>query len=361
MGRYWLLFLFSLFTLSGQEVPKRTDQQDIQELITQLGSRDYEVRTRATQQLLRLGEKVAPFLRKVLKDPSTIAEVRDRAKRILIEVTVVQPLKDKLGQRLLEKLPELIDYFSKEDGDGLCDYLASLGREITNRQLRVIAPFVFRLRSQPESKQRFIQLLIDRGIKRSVKHWVHFLQDKDSGLRETVLRGLRRFGVQRVKKEIIPILEHDDPQIKGAAALALVGNILKDEEELILPLLDEEHPYPRVVAIYVLTASKHRRLYRKIRTKRVTGVRGGRLSKVLRQIKRVSRIKIQIDPDVSKEIKKQNVSVGWANTSVAEKLWEILPQVDHKIAYYLERNRILVLPIEQAVQRVKKEWGQQGQ
>src|SRR5262245_28150335 len=110
-----MTILLSLFLLSTvQDAPPGVDER-VQRLVVQLGDAAFDVRERATRELIDLGEAVAAPLRKRLeteKDPET----KDRIRTVLarLEEIPLEAVRNYCLERLKGRYSPDLDY----DGHG---------------------------------------------------------------------------------------------------------------------------------------------------------------------------------------------------------------------------------------------------
>jgi HEAT repeat protein len=111
-GPIKVLVLTSIAIIPLGITSKAQEQERIKELISRLGSDDFKLREKATDELIGLGREVERFLKEILdhQDP----EVRERARHILRII----PLKERLGDRVWEKVPKFVKKLAYAEGPG---------------------------------------------------------------------------------------------------------------------------------------------------------------------------------------------------------------------------------------------------
>jgi len=120
------LLLLALFTVAAlgadapldppkkEAVPEKTSEQDvatIKDAIGRLAANEFDVRQKASDDLIAMGKKAMPFLSATQKQMDD-SEVRERATRILAKI------EEKIGMEGLTTLPSGLQYKVIKEGDG---------------------------------------------------------------------------------------------------------------------------------------------------------------------------------------------------------------------------------------------------
>ena len=196
--------------------PTEANRARLAELVRQLGHRSFQVREKATRQLMSAGEMALPFLKPALKDADV--EIARRAERCVAEITQVQhAARNVAAARLLAvRRPEggaeaLLAYLPFADwetvGEQLLDPLASVGIKGTGKDATPLAAVV--------------AAATERAVSRRVAA-AHVLGHAAAAH----------------QKPLVPLLDDPEPLVRYHAAAALVRSRDKRGLPALIALLD---------------------------------------------------------------------------------------------------------------------------
>jgi hypothetical protein len=193
---------------------KETDRERIAKLIRQLGDDEFEVRQKASTDLLLIGPVAVPFLQQAAKDPDV--EVARRAERCLKQIDMVAG-----SAVILAAARVLAEHKPAGAAEALLNFLPDAGDDAVSEEIgRVLAQVALR-EGKPE--QVLVEALTD---KRAVKRLV-------------AAEALARAGGPEFRAAVRKLLADPDISVRLRVALVLLELKERDAVPVLISLLAE--------------------------------------------------------------------------------------------------------------------------
>ncbi|MFL5342916.1 MAG: HEAT repeat domain-containing protein [Gemmataceae bacterium] len=196
-------------------LPAAGDDQRAAALVSQLGDRKFEVRNRATNELIALGPKAAARLEAALRDPG--AEVRNRARHCLRAIAILNPVWPNIVLRLQEEHPPgttaaLLALLPLLDDDAEeCVHVAL--HKLSRQGGRLEPELLAALADESPARRAAAALVVGRSRLEGVRNWIRpLLKDSDPKVRLFAAMGLLAAG-DRLALHSLP----DLVEVPGAA------------------------------------------------------------------------------------------------------------------------------------------------
>jgi hypothetical protein len=230
-GIFALVFTSFLFAQQDEE-------KQIKELIEKLGVDNVDLREKATDELMGLGEKARKLVESAKSHKD--AEVRWRAELIL----KVIPVRERLGDKIWEKIPDVVkDIAYRDDWGGRLEIFTEFWKDekqkkkISDEEVTLLVEELTRGVTKPKDKISLIRFIKNNKIKPAGRILVKYLEDKDVyidkeqhpanliGVGWEAARALGQLGAKECAKDIAKLLDDKDRDARwnGAQALRLLG------------------------------------------------------------------------------------------------------------------------------------------
>lgn len=255
LGGFFLLLV--LAAPSRQALGQQEQEVHIRDLITRLGSEDWNERESATQELVDLGEKALPYLMEARQheDP----EIRIRAKRILMETGLwhqVPALVEEKVKELVKTLrgrDDLVHWHLQYNLEPYF-YVWQLQDDLKILEDSRAAEFLLpALKDQDTMLRRNVAYLLgETGAEQAVGGLLEALGDEDEMVRCYAAFSLGKLGQVASAHAVCGLLQSDSEDVVTAALISLERIADRAAVSRMIELLEDPRPEIRFHAYYTV-------------------------------------------------------------------------------------------------------------